>query len=59
MQLLDTDALTHVLAGHQGIVRRLARLEDPDVATTDASALEQIRRKYGVTVKPARRRGGR
>lgn len=34
MYLLDTDALTHVFAGHRAIVRRLASLEDPDVGTT-------------------------
>jgi tRNA(fMet)-specific endonuclease VapC len=53
VQLLDTDALTHVLAGHPGIVRRLARLEDPDVATTVVTKIELLRGRFDFLLKAA------
>ena len=53
MHLLDTDTLTHLLAGQEAIVRRLSRLEDPEVGTTVVTKIELLRGRFDFLLKAA------
>ena len=53
MHLLDTDTLTHLLAGREAIVRRLSRLEDPEVGTTVVTKIELLRGRFDFLLKAA------
>lgn len=51
MHLLDTDALTHLLAGHEAMVRRLAASEDAAVGTTIVTKIELLRGRFDFLLK--------
>ena len=53
MHLLDTDILTHLLAGREAVVRRLSRLEDPEVGTTVVTKIELLRGRFDFLLKAA------
>lgn len=51
MHLLDTDTLTHLYAGHPGVVERLQDVKDPDVGTTIVTRVEILRGRYDFLLK--------
>ena len=51
MHLLDTDTLTHLHAGHPGVVERLQTVDDPDVFTTIITKVEILRGRYDYLLK--------
>jgi tRNA(fMet)-specific endonuclease VapC len=53
VHLLDTDTLTHVLAGQEAIVRRLSRLGDPELGTTVVTKIELLRGRFDFLLKAA------
>jgi len=53
VHLLDTDILTHLLAGREAVVRRLSRLEDPEVGTTVVTKIELLRGRFDFLLKAA------
>jgi tRNA(fMet)-specific endonuclease VapC len=53
VHLLDTDTLTHLLAGRAAVVRRLSRLEDPEVGTTIVTKIELLRGRFDFLLKAA------
>ena len=53
MHILDTDVITHLYAGHPGVINRLQNLEDPDVCTTIITKIELLRGRFDFMLKAA------
>ena len=53
MHILDTDTLTHLLAGHKGVARRLTLVPDTDIATTVVTQIELLRGRFDFILKAA------
>lgn len=53
MHILDSDTLTHLYAGHPGVINRLKSLEDPDVCTTIITKIELLRGRFDFLLKAA------
>jgi tRNA(fMet)-specific endonuclease VapC len=49
--LLDTDTVTHLHAGHPGVVERLQTVDDPDIGTTIITRVEILRGRYDYLLK--------
>jgi len=53
MHLLDTDTLTYLHAGHPGVIERLRKLDDPEVAITIITKIELLRGRFEFLLKAA------
>ncbi len=53
MHILDTDTLTHLYAGHQGVIYHLKNLKDPDVCITIITKIELLRGRFDFLLKAA------
>ena len=51
MHLLDTDTLTHLHAGHPGVIEHLRDLDDPDVGITIVTRIEILRGRFESVMK--------
>lgn len=51
MHILDTDTLTHLYAGHPGVIRHLKALADAEVATTIITEVELLRGRIDYLLK--------
>jgi tRNA(fMet)-specific endonuclease VapC len=51
--LLDTDTLTHLQAGHTRVAQRLRENADPEVAITIISRIEMLRGRFDFVMKAA------
>jgi len=53
MHILDTDTITHLHAGHPRVVKRLQKLDDPDVGITIITKIELLRGRFDFLLKVA------
>ena len=53
MQLLDTDTLTHLHAGHARVMAHLQSTDDPDVGTTIITKIELLQGRFDYLLKAA------
>ncbi|MBN2577605.1 MAG: type II toxin-antitoxin system VapC family toxin [Pirellulales bacterium] len=53
MHLLDTDTLIHLHAGHERVIARLGRCDDPDIGVTIFTKAEILQARYESILKAA------
>jgi tRNA(fMet)-specific endonuclease VapC len=51
MHLIDTDTLTHLHAGHEGVSRRLRECTDSEVGITIITRIELLRGRFDYVLK--------